>query len=114
ALTPVLGGGADEAIAAALVGLVVGTIAVAARRTVGAEPMTAPIAAVGASFSATVLAQLIWSETCQVRTAPEARSRWAFFVGGESAPAVVDALSRLIYAGRDRMTGCAIGSGAAL
>jgi uncharacterized membrane protein YjjP (DUF1212 family) len=58
ALTPVLGGGADEAIAAALVGLVVGTIAVAARRIVSAEPMTAPIAAVGASFSATVLAQL--------------------------------------------------------
>ncbi len=58
ALTPVLGGGTDEAVAAALVGLVVGTIAVAARGTVRAEPITAPIAAVGASFSATVLAQL--------------------------------------------------------
>ena len=58
ALTPVLGGGADEAIAAALVGLVVGTIAVATRGIVRTEPITAPIAAVGASFSATVLAQL--------------------------------------------------------
>jgi hypothetical protein len=44
----------------------------------------------------------------------KARVRRAFFYGGESAPAVVDALSRLICAGRDRMTGCAMGSGAAL
>jgi hypothetical protein len=44
----------------------------------------------------------------------EARDLRAFFLGGESAPAVVDALSRLICAGRDRMTGCAMGSRAAL
>jgi hypothetical protein len=44
----------------------------------------------------------------------KARDLRAFFFGGESAPAIVDALSRLICAGRDRMTGCAIGSGAAL
>jgi hypothetical protein len=44
----------------------------------------------------------------------EARVVRAFFFGGESASAVVDASVRLICAGRDRMTGCAIGSGAAV
>jgi uncharacterized membrane protein YjjP (DUF1212 family) len=58
ALTPVLGGGVREAAAAALVGLVVGGVAVGAQRTVRAEPMTAPIAAVAAGFCATALAQL--------------------------------------------------------
>jgi uncharacterized membrane protein YjjP (DUF1212 family) len=58
ALTPVLGGGSSEAIAAAIVGLVVGLIAVVSLRFVRADPIAAPIAAVGASFSATALAQL--------------------------------------------------------
>ena len=58
ALTPVLGGGGREAAAAALVGLIVGAVAIAGRRIVRAEPIAAPIAAVAASFSATALAQL--------------------------------------------------------
>jgi uncharacterized membrane protein YjjP (DUF1212 family) len=58
ALTPVLGGGGREAASAALVGLIVGAVAIAGRRIVRAEPMTAPIAGVAASFSATTLAQL--------------------------------------------------------
>ena len=58
ALTPVLGGGGREAATAALVGLIVGVVAIAGRRMVRAEPIAAPIAAVAASFSATALAQL--------------------------------------------------------
>ena len=58
ALTPVLGGGWREAATAALVGLVVGAIAVATRGIVRAEPIAAPIAAVSASFTATAIAQL--------------------------------------------------------
>src|SRR6187551_1194815 len=50
ALTPVLGGGWPESIAAAVVGLVVGAIAVPARGTARTEPMVAPVAAVAASF----------------------------------------------------------------
>ena len=55
ALTPVLGGGWREAIAAAVVGLVVGGIAIAAERAARAAPMVAPIAAVAASFCAVSL-----------------------------------------------------------
>ena len=58
ALTPVLGGGWREAVAAALVGLVVGAVAIATRGIVRAEPIAAPIAAVSASFSASALAWL--------------------------------------------------------
>jgi uncharacterized membrane protein YjjP (DUF1212 family) len=58
AVTPVLGGGWREAAAAALVGLVVGAIALSTRRTVRTEPMVAPVAAVAASFFAAVLVQL--------------------------------------------------------
>ena len=58
ALTPVLGGGWREAVAAALVGLCVGAVAVATRHVVRAEPIAAPIAAVAASFTATAIAQL--------------------------------------------------------
>jgi uncharacterized membrane protein YjjP (DUF1212 family) len=58
ALTPVLGGGWREAGGAALVGLVVGAIALSTRRTARAEPMVAPLAAVAASFSAALLAEL--------------------------------------------------------
>ena len=58
ALTPVLGGGWREAGAAALVGLLVGAIAVSTRRTARTEPMVAPIAAVAASFCAALLVRL--------------------------------------------------------
>jgi uncharacterized membrane protein YjjP (DUF1212 family) len=58
ALTPILGGGWREAAAGALVGLVVGAIAVPARGTARVEPMVAPIVAVAASFCAAALAQL--------------------------------------------------------
>ena len=57
ALTPVLGGGWREAAAAALVGLVVGAIAFSTERTARAEPIIAPIAAVAASFCASLLVQ---------------------------------------------------------
>jgi uncharacterized membrane protein YjjP (DUF1212 family) len=55
ALSPVLGGGWSEAAAAAVVGLVVGGIALPARRAARTEPMVAPVAAVAASFTAAVL-----------------------------------------------------------
>jgi uncharacterized membrane protein YjjP (DUF1212 family) len=58
ALTPVLGGGWRELLAGALVGLLVGGVALAAGRAVRAEPMVAPLAAVVASFSAAAIAQL--------------------------------------------------------
>jgi uncharacterized membrane protein YjjP (DUF1212 family) len=50
ALTPVLGGGWREAVAAAAAGLVVGAIALPAARAIRTEPMVAPVAAVAASF----------------------------------------------------------------
>ncbi len=58
ALTPVLGGGWREATAGAVVGLVVGGIAIPAQRAARTEPMVAPVAAVAASFCAVSLAQL--------------------------------------------------------
>ena len=58
ALTPVLGGGWREAVAGALVGLVVGGVAVPAKRRAGTEPMVAPVAAVAASFCAAALVEL--------------------------------------------------------
>ena len=58
ALTPVLGGRWPEAAGAALVGLVVGAIALSTRRTARTEPMVAPIAAVAASFCAALLVRL--------------------------------------------------------
>jgi uncharacterized membrane protein YjjP (DUF1212 family) len=58
ALTPVLGGGWRESTAAALVGLVVGAIALSTRRTVRTEAMVAPLAAVAASFCGVALARL--------------------------------------------------------
>jgi uncharacterized membrane protein YjjP (DUF1212 family) len=58
ALTPVLGGGWREAVTAALVGLIVGAVAISTRGVVRAEPIAAPIAAVFASFSATALVKL--------------------------------------------------------
>ncbi len=57
ALTPVLGGGWREAVAGGLVGLVVGGIALPARRAARTEPVVAPLAAVAASFCAVALAQ---------------------------------------------------------
>ena len=58
ALTPVLGGGWRAAVAAALVGLLVGAITLSTSRTARTEPMVAPIAAVAASFCAALLVRL--------------------------------------------------------
>jgi uncharacterized membrane protein YjjP (DUF1212 family) len=58
ALTPVLGGGWHEIAAAAIVGLLVGAIALPATRTARTEPMAAPLAAVTASFCAATILQL--------------------------------------------------------
>jgi uncharacterized membrane protein YjjP (DUF1212 family) len=58
AVTPVLGGGWRELLAGALVGSLVGCVALAARRAVRAEPMIAPAAAVVASFGAAAVARL--------------------------------------------------------
>jgi uncharacterized membrane protein YjjP (DUF1212 family) len=68
ALTPILGGGRREAAAAALVGLVVGAIAVPARRTARTEAIVAPVAAVAASFCAVALTQLGLDATPDVVT----------------------------------------------
>ena len=57
ALTPVLGGGWREAIAAAVVGLLVGGIAIPAQRAARTVPMVAPVAAVAASFCSVSLAR---------------------------------------------------------
>ena len=58
AVTPVLGGGWRDVIAGGIVGLVVGGIALAARWAARTEVMLAPLAAIGASFSAAVIADL--------------------------------------------------------
>jgi uncharacterized membrane protein YjjP (DUF1212 family) len=59
AVAPVLGGGWREDVASGAVGLLVGAIALAARKaTVRAEPMLAPFAAVAASFSAALIAEI--------------------------------------------------------
>ena len=58
ALTPVLGGGWREAVAAAILGLLVGALALPAQRAARTGPVVAPIAAVVASFGAAVLATL--------------------------------------------------------
>jgi uncharacterized membrane protein YjjP (DUF1212 family) len=58
AVTPVLGGGWWDVLAGGLVGLLVGTVALAARRAARTEPMIAPLAAVTASFSAAAIAEL--------------------------------------------------------
>ena len=55
ALAPLLGGGWREAIAAGLVGLVVGSMTLAARRTTALEPVLPPLAAIAASFLAALL-----------------------------------------------------------
>jgi uncharacterized membrane protein YjjP (DUF1212 family) len=58
ALAPVIGGGVREAIAAAVVGLVVGAILMSTRSLVRTEPIVVPIAAVAAGFGAYAIAQL--------------------------------------------------------
>lgn len=57
AITPVLGGHWRELAGGAVVGLLVGVIAVLARRFDGADPIVAPLAAVAASFAAAALAK---------------------------------------------------------
>jgi uncharacterized membrane protein YjjP (DUF1212 family) len=68
ALTPVVGGAWREAVAAAVVGLVVGAIALSTSRTARTEPMVAPIAAVAASFSAALLVWLGIDASAEVVT----------------------------------------------
>jgi uncharacterized membrane protein YjjP (DUF1212 family) len=59
AVAPVLGGGWREDVASGMVGLLVGAIAIAARKAVvRAEPMLAPLAAVVASFAAALIAEI--------------------------------------------------------
>jgi uncharacterized membrane protein YjjP (DUF1212 family) len=58
AVAPVLGGGWRDVIAGAIVGSLVGLVALAVGRTVRAEPMIAPLAAVVASFSAAAVARV--------------------------------------------------------
>ena len=58
ALTLVLGGGWREAAGAALVGLVVGAIALPGSRTARTEPIVAPAVAVAASFAAAAVVEL--------------------------------------------------------
>ena len=57
ALTPILGGTWHEAAAAALVGLVVGVLALTIARADGMQPVVAPLAAILASFGADALAR---------------------------------------------------------
>ncbi len=58
ALTPVVGGSWREMIAAAVVGLLVGTVALASPRVEGSAPMLAPVAGIVASFSAATIAEI--------------------------------------------------------
>jgi uncharacterized membrane protein YjjP (DUF1212 family) len=59
AVAPVLGGDWRDALASGLAGLVVGAIALGAKRAaLRAEPMLAPFAAVAASFTAALLVEL--------------------------------------------------------
>jgi uncharacterized membrane protein YjjP (DUF1212 family) len=58
ALTPVLGGGWREAAVAAIVGLIVGGVALPAVRKARTEPIAAPIAAIAASFFAALAVEL--------------------------------------------------------
>jgi uncharacterized membrane protein YjjP (DUF1212 family) len=58
ALTPVLGGGWRESVAAAVVGLIAGGIALPARRAARTEPMVAPVAAVAASFASVAIVEV--------------------------------------------------------
>jgi uncharacterized membrane protein YjjP (DUF1212 family) len=58
ALAPMVGGGWREAVAAAIVGALLGLLAVPARRRGTVEPALAPVVAMTASFSAAVLASI--------------------------------------------------------
>jgi len=57
-LTPVIGGGWRDVLAAAVVGLIVGGISLPLRKTPRTEPIVAPLAAIVASFGAAALAHL--------------------------------------------------------
>jgi uncharacterized membrane protein YjjP (DUF1212 family) len=58
AVTPVLGGGWRDIVAGGAVGLLVGLVALGARRARRAEPMVAPLAALVSSFAAAGLVRL--------------------------------------------------------
>ena len=68
ALTPVLGGGWRESIAAAIVGLLVGAIALPVQRRHRAAPIVAPLAAIGASLAAAALVELGLNTSADVVT----------------------------------------------
>jgi uncharacterized membrane protein YjjP (DUF1212 family) len=68
AVAPVLGGGWPEVLSGGIVGLLVGAVALAARRATRAEPMLAPLAAVAASFGAAVLVEVGWNASPDVVT----------------------------------------------
>ena len=57
ALTPLLGGGWREALAAGVVGALVGTITLASRRSAALEPVLPPLAAIAASLTAALLVE---------------------------------------------------------
>jgi len=58
ALTPMLGGGWREAVAAGAVGLVVGAVSLSAQKTQLFGPVLAPLAAIAASFLAALLVRV--------------------------------------------------------
>ena len=58
ALTPVLGGTWREAVASALVGLLIGVLALTIARADGMQPVVAPLAAIIASFGADAFARI--------------------------------------------------------
>jgi uncharacterized membrane protein YjjP (DUF1212 family) len=68
AVTPVLGGGWYEVLAGGIVGALVGGVALSAGRAVRVEPMTAPLAAVVASFSAAALAKIGLNASVEIVT----------------------------------------------
>jgi uncharacterized membrane protein YjjP (DUF1212 family) len=68
AVTPVLGGGWRETVAAAIVGLAIGGIAVLTSRSRRMEPIAAPLAAIAASFGAALLAEAGFEATPDVVT----------------------------------------------
>jgi uncharacterized membrane protein YjjP (DUF1212 family) len=56
-LTPMLGGGRDEALAAGIVGAVTGVVAIAGGKSSRLESIVAPLAAIAAAFTASIVAQ---------------------------------------------------------
>lgn len=68
AVTPVLGGGWREAVAAAVVGLAVGVVALVGQRGPNARALVAPVAAVCAAVGCAVLARAGFENATEVAT----------------------------------------------